>query len=75
MRAIFLCNTPSVIARVFDDDTKARIAELCELDATVYTKADVLSSPASFSDVEIAFSSWGMPTFSEDEIKSSLPSL
>ena len=75
MRAIFLCNTPSVIARVFDDDTKARIGALCELDATVYTKEDVLSSPESFSDVEIVFSSWGMPTFSESEIKTCFKSL
>ena len=74
-KAIFLCNDASVIARVYDAQTRAAISSLCELDETVYSKADVLADPALFSDVEIAFSSWQMPVFTEEEIKACFPSL
>ena len=40
---------------------------------TVYTKADVLTG--SLIDTEFIFSTWGMPKFTEDEIKKYLPSL
>ena len=69
-KAIFLCNDASVIARVYDAQTRAAISSLCELDETVYSKADVLAD-----DVEIAFSSWQMPVFTEEEIKACFPSL
>ena len=74
-KAIFLCNDASVIARVYDAQTRAAISSLCELDETVYSKADVLADPTRFSDVEIAFSSWQMPVFTEEEIKACFPSL
>ena len=74
-KAIFLCNDASVIARVYDAQTRAAISSLCELDETVYSKADVLADPAFFCDVEIAFSSWQMPVFTEEEIRACFPSL
>ena len=75
MKAIFLCNDAKVIARVYDEESKAAIASLCEFDQTVYSKSDVLADPARFADVEIAFSSWQMPVFTEEEIKACFPSL
>lgn len=74
-KAIFLCDTPDVIARVFDSETKEGIAALCELEEGVFSKADILADPQRFSDVELAFSGWGMPIFGEDEIRRYLPRL
>ena len=42
---------------------------------TVYRKSDVLGEPENFKDTEIVFSTWGMPQFTEDEIREYLPSL
>ncbi len=42
---------------------------------TVYNKADVLSEPERFLDTEYIFSTWGMPEFSEEELKKYLPNL
>ena len=75
MKAIFLCNDPSVIERVYAPKTKDEIAGICDFDQKVYTKADVLASPESFAEVEIAFSSWQMPVFTEEEIRACFPSL
>lgn len=75
MKAIFLCNDPSVIERVYAQQTKDAIADICDFDQKVYTKADVLASPESFAEVEIAFSSWQMPVFTEEEIRACFPSL
>ena len=44
-------------------------------DDTVYTKEEVLSEPEKFKATEYVFSTWGMPTFTEEEIKRCLPSL
>lgn len=44
-------------------------------DETVYTFEDVLAAPENFKDTECIFSTWGMPTLSENEIKTYFPSL
>jgi len=41
---------------------------LASLDDAVYSKDDVLSDREKFSDVEFIFSTWGMPSFSKEEI-------
>ena len=51
------------------------IYEAYGVDGTVYSKEDVLNNPDAFCDTEYIFSTWGMPEFSEDEIKKYLPSL
>lgn len=75
MKTIFLCESHSSIERVYDPTVRARLRDLMGTEVLCYTKADVLANPSAFSEVEIAFSTWGMPSFSEDEIKSCLPSL
>ena len=75
MRAIFLCNTKQNIERVYSKQTQASIAELVELDGEVYCGEDITVEPEKFADVEIVFSSWGMPEFSEESIKRYLPKL
>ena len=63
MKVIYLCEKEESIRRVFGTDD------------TVYTKADVLENPKVFCDTEYIFSTWGMPSFTEVEIKTYLPNL
>lgn len=75
MKAIFLCEKSEKIFHVFGDQTVRKLQELITIDKTVYTKADLLKEPGRFSDVELLFSTWGMPSLDENEIKLCLPSL
>lgn len=63
MKKIYLCAKSKNIKNVYATDD------------TVYTKDDVLSEPEKFKATEFIFSTWGMPTFTEEEIKRCLPSL
>lgn len=62
MKTIFLCNSPEQIKRVY------------RTDEAVYTKDDILAKPDKFSGTEIIFSTWGMPVFTTEEIRTLLPS-
>lgn len=75
MKAIFLCESTEVIFRVYDEQTLLRLHELTGIEKKAYTKADILGVPSRFEDVEFLFSTWGMPEFTEEEIKQYLPSL
>jgi phosphoglycerate dehydrogenase-like enzyme len=63
MKVIYLCERKEKVRQVFGTDN------------TVYTKADVLGDPKAFHNTEYIFSTWGMPKFTEEEIKRYLPSL
>jgi len=55
---------------------KARhIPQAYGVNDTVYSKEDILNTPGQFKDTEYIFSTWGMPEFTEDEIKKYLPNL
>ncbi|MEX1377523.1 MAG: NAD(P)-dependent oxidoreductase [Eubacteriales bacterium] len=41
----------------------------------IYKKEDILSSSNDFSDVEAIFATWGIESFSADEIRENLPNL
>jgi phosphoglycerate dehydrogenase-like enzyme len=75
MRAIFLCKQEKEVQRVYAGDTIARFRALVTLDDKIYSKEDVLAAPATFADVEIILSTWGMPTFTEEEIAACFPHL
>lgn len=75
MKAIFLCEKPDKIFSVFTDKTVGELQKLTNIEKKIYSKADVARDPALFSDVDIIFSTWGMPEFTEDEIKLCFPSL
>ena len=63
MNRIYLCEKQEQIRNVYCDTGR------------VYTKAEVLNTPQLFQNTEYVFSTWGMPAFTEEEIKSCLPSL
>ena len=75
MKAIFLCEKAPKLFRVFDSETCAALQALTGIEPVRYTKEDVLNDPAKFADVEFVFSTWGMPEFTEEEIKTYLPKL
>ena len=75
MKAIFLCDKPKNIESVYSEEIRHEIYRAIALDSAVFTKADLLASNNAFSDVEYVFSTWGMPTLSENEIARCLPSL
>ena len=75
MKAIFLCEKTDKIFSVFTDETVSELQKLTDIEKKVYIKEEVLRDPALFSDIAFIFSTWGMPEFTEDEIKLCFPSL
>lgn len=72
MNAIFLCNSPDNVHRVYDATAISRLRALCSLDERIYTAADLDAIP---KDTKIIFSTWGMPTLTEAQIAQYLPRL
>lgn len=59
------------IARVYDEETRASLAEAFDFRDGVFTKEDVLADKVK--DAQALFSTWGMPSFTEEEIAAHLP--
>ena len=75
MKAIFLTKNKETCKKVYNDATVRELCALSELDKEVYDRTDVVAAPEKFADTEIIFSTWGMPIFTEEEIKTIFPSL
>ena len=69
MKAIFLTNNKGNIDYVYGEKNISALAQMTDLDLGVYCEEDILANPEAFKDVEYIFSTWGMPAFSEEEIK------
>lgn len=75
MRGIFLCEEYDKAFHVYDAKTVCELQALVNIEAKLYAKADIVRAPAAFSDVEFIFSTWGMPEFTQEEIRACLPNL
>ena len=75
MKAIFLCEKSNKLFTVYTPQTVCKLQTMTGVEKTIYKKEDLLADPKRFSKVEYVFSTWGMPTFTEDEIRALLPSL
>ena len=75
MKAIWLCEIPENIEKVYGAENRQAIRRMAMMEEAVYTKEDVLRNRESFERVEVIFSTWGMPSFSEEEIRSIFPQL
>ena len=73
MKAVFLCENAARMQEVYHPGVLSRLQGMTDLDLARYSKADVLANPERFADVEIVFSTWGMPSFTEQEIRACLP--
>lgn len=60
---------------IYLSETEKNIRDVYATDERVFCKQAILCEPDGFKDVEYIFSTWGMPEFTEDEIKTYLPSL
>ena len=74
-KAIFVCDQAQKFRSVFPEQIVAKLREMTDLDETLYSKEDVLACPEKFRSAELLFSTWGMPSFSEAEIRDCFPSL
>ena len=75
MKTIILCEAENHYRTVYAPVVRDRLTSLTDCDCALYRKADVLADPAKFADTEYIFSTWGMPAFTEEEIKADLPAL
>ncbi|MBP5273659.1 MAG: hydroxyacid dehydrogenase [Abditibacteriota bacterium] len=75
MKAIFLNNNPKTIESVYPKALREQLAAEAGLDPSVRTRQDTLDSPEAFAGTEFIFSTWGMPAYTEEEIKAVFPSL
>ena len=71
MKSIFLCNKKNSVEKVYAES----FDKLPDVEKKVYTYAEVIAEPEKFAEVEYVFSTWGMPSMSEEEIKKCFPSL
>jgi phosphoglycerate dehydrogenase-like enzyme len=71
MKNIFMTEQADKIGYVYSDEIKSKLC--CP--EKIFNKADVLANPELFKETEYIFSTWGMSTFSADEIKSFFPNL
>ena len=74
MKSIFL-GDKATINRVYAQETTDSLVKCAGLDTEVYTKDAVISAKADTKLTEYIFSTWGMPEFSEAEIKAFFPGL
>jgi len=75
MKAIFLCENEAKMFSVYNEKTLLELQKLTGIEKRIYKKSEVLEKSECFSEVEYIFSTWGMPAFTESEIKLSFPSL
>lgn len=75
MKAIFLCESEPCFRSVYSAETMRTLCDRAGAPDKVFSKAEVLSSPGDFADTEYVFSTWNMPVFTEEEIRTALPSL
>ena len=64
--------------KLFDVYTPASLDTLkniAGLDPTPVTREEILASPEKYQNVEAIFSTWGMPKFTEEELRTCLPAL
>ena len=70
MKAIFVSDAKETLLNVYAPAVRERLAAMVVLDPFVYAKNDLLKTPDAFAEVEILFSTWGMPVLTEEEIDS-----
>ena len=75
MKAIYLGDQPNRLLTVYDEKSRERLRSILSIGEKIYSGDDVTSGEYDLSDVDIAFSTWGMPVFTEEEIRAHLPNL
>lgn len=71
MRSIFLCNKKNSVEKVYAES----FDKIPEVGRRVYSSSEVTADPNAFAEVEYIFSTWGMPTMTEEDIRRCFPRL
>ena len=74
MKIIILCENTENVSYVYPDNILKELYKY-GFNGQVYSKKDVLENAELFADTEYIFSTWGMPSFDEDEIERCFPNL
>ncbi len=75
-KAVFLTQTKSGIANAYAEELRREMAETFDLLPDIYTMTeDAGEDFSALRDVEVVFSTWGMPSLTEAQIKAYLPNL
>lgn len=75
MKAVFLADHPSNITRVFPDYVIRALKAQAEIPEKTYNKDDILAKNQECLQADVAFSTWGIPILTEEEIRTCLPNL
>ena len=74
-KAVFMSENKAAIPNAYAESLRAEMAEVFEFLPDIYTLKDESEDRAALADVEVIFSTWGMPRLDEEQIKSILPNL
>lgn len=75
MKAILLSNNIGDLKNVYSEQILEKLQAEAGLDPAYRTYADVCQAPSDYAEVKYIFTTWGFPTFSEEEIGRFFPSL
>ncbi len=75
MKIALLGSDKGKFRSVFSDDVIEKLKEYGEVSPEIISKDNIEENKDFLSGCEVAFSTWGMPCFSEDEIKKYMPNL
>lgn len=75
MKAVFLCEWEKNISLVYEPEAIRWLTEQAGIGTGVYTREMILAEPDKWKEVQYVFSTWGMPEFSEEEIRACFPKL
>ena len=73
-QAAFICDRPESIERVYAQGRRQRIAEITDLYPVVIGSANLQEQAPALAGLQVAFSTWGMPSLTEEQLDL-LPSL
>ena len=74
-KAVFMSENKAAIPNAYAQSLRAEMAEVFDILPDVYTLKDDGEDLAALADVEVIFSTWGMPKLDEEQIRSVLPNL
>ena len=74
-KAVFMSQDKPVIPNVYAESLRAEMAEIFEFLPDIYSLKDENEDLAALADVEVIFSTWGMPKLEEEQIRTLLPNL
>lgn len=75
MKAVFMTQNPAGIPNAYSEALRAEMGTTLELDPHVYTMKESEDELKALADVEVIFSTWGMPSLNEEQISKYLPKL